>query len=48
MKNFKALVRVNGTLIEVHVQAQNYVAALRMLQGQYGNQNIASPPMAID
>ena len=48
MKTFKALVRVNGVLIEVHVQAQNYVAALRMLQGQYGASAIASPPTPID
>jgi hypothetical protein len=47
MKMYKALVRVNGVLIEVQVQARSYHDALRMLQGQYGSQNVAMPPTVI-
>jgi hypothetical protein len=47
MKTYKALVRVNGVLIEVQVQSRSYHDALRMLQGQYGNPNVVTLPTVV-
>jgi hypothetical protein len=47
MKTYKAMVRVNGVLIEVQLQARSYHDAQRQLEGQYGRGSIAMFPQEI-
>jgi hypothetical protein len=47
MKTYKAMVRVNGVLIEVQVQARSYFDAQRQLEGQYGRGSIALYPQEV-
>ena len=47
MKQFKATVKVSGTIITTIVFAENPMFALKLVQQQFGNNNVVSPPMQI-
>lgn len=47
MKQFKATVKVSGTIITTIVFAENPMFALKLVQQQYGANNVVSPPMQL-
>lgn len=44
MKNYKAQVRINGRLVEIRVQARNFIDAKTIIEGQYGKGSITTGP----
>ncbi len=47
MHQFQALVKANGMMVQTVVFADNVIAALKILQAQYGASNVASQPMQL-
>lgn len=47
MKSYQAYVRAGGLVVKVVIQAENTLAAIAMLKGMYGENNIVHQPMPI-
>jgi len=47
MKQFRAKVKVSGTIINTIVFADNHMFALKLVKQQYGANNVVSPPVQI-
>jgi len=47
MKSYQAYVRAGGLVVKVIIQAENPLAAIAMIKGMYGENNIVHLPTPI-
>jgi hypothetical protein len=48
MKQFKATVKVCGMVVSTIVFAENPIHAFKLVQQQYGTNNVVSPPTLLN